>query len=109
MHIDYRSCLKLELLLNLQFETEKNSLLSLFETQTIGGRMLLRMNILHPLSNSTLINKRIQLVEEILSNETILVSLVELLPKYKDFELHTGKFSQGQSSKSMEHTKSLVK
>lgn len=107
-HIDYKSCLKLELLLNLQFETEANSLLSLFETNTIGGKRLLRMNILHPLSNSTLISKRVEVVEELLSNETLLVTLVDLLPNFKEFELYTGKFSQGLKNDSMPYIKSLV-
>lgn len=108
MHVDYRSSLKLELVMNLQHYTVANSLLSLFETRTVGGRRLLRMNILHPLSDSVLIKSRLQLVEELLKDEEKLLALVGLLPKFRDFELYTGRFSQGVKCDSLPWTRQLV-
>jgi len=108
MHIDYRSSLKLELVINLQQFTSTNSLFSLFETLTIGGRRLLRMSILHPLSDPVLIQKRLDLVSEILDNEHILLSLHKLLPHFKEFELYTGRFSTNLRAESDIQIKQIV-
>ncbi len=108
MHIDYKSSLKLELLLGLQNCTPAGSLFSLFETRTVGGKRLLRMNILHPLSDAELIQKRLQLVEELLDDEDMLFAVLQLLPRFREFEICTGRFSQGLRGDSIPHVKQLV-
>jgi len=53
--MDPRTSLDLELLVDQQDRKELGSLVSLFNTCTVGGRRLLRSNLLQPLNDLSMI------------------------------------------------------
>jgi DNA mismatch repair protein MutS len=85
--IDEASQCNLELVKNLRDGTEQFSLFKVLdETKTSMGRRLLRQRLLHPLKNTALIKRRLDMVEKFYRDQEELSALRGLLSKTPDLE-----------------------
>ncbi|MDR0448361.1 MAG: DNA mismatch repair protein MutS, partial [Treponema sp.] len=85
--IDEATQCNLELVRNLRDGTEQNTLfLTLDETQTAMGRRLLRRRLLHPLKNLSMIQCRLDMVENFYRNQEKLEVIRSIFSKIPDLE-----------------------
>ncbi|MEK7523866.1 MAG: DNA mismatch repair protein MutS, partial [Patescibacteria group bacterium] len=96
MILDETAIRNLELLANLREGKREGSLLSVIDfTRTSMGGRTLRSWLLHPLHNKENIEKRLDAVSEMLSNDVLALKLPEILDGVLDLERLLGKISIG--------------
>lgn len=96
MHIDVNTRRNLELTETIRDRKKKGSLLWLLDkTQTSMGSRVLHNWVDQPLNDEVLINKRLDVVEELSQNRIIQGDIKQLLAKVYDIERLCGKASYG--------------
>jgi DNA mismatch repair protein MutS len=87
MEIDDATQRNLELVRNLRDGSKRFTLLEVIdETKCAMGRRLLKRRLLHPLCGVEAINRRLDIVEVLYRDQTVLASLREILGKTPDLE-----------------------
>lgn len=87
MNLDRRTAINLELICNAKTGKQKESLFGVINnTKTVIGERLLRSNILRPSTDKVTINTRLDLVEDLLSNNRVFSELVALLTAFPDLD-----------------------
>ena len=87
MNLDRRTAINLELICNAKTGKQKDSLFGVINnTKTVIGERLLRSNILRPSTDKVTINTRLDLVEDLLSNNRVFSELVTLLTAFPDLD-----------------------
>ena len=87
MEIDDATQRNLELVRNLRDGSDRFTLLEVIdETKCAMGRRLLKRRLLHPLCGVETINKRLDIVEVLYRDQTVLAALREILGKTPDLE-----------------------
>ncbi len=99
MSLDSDTRRNLELLKSMRSGSSQGTLISVIDkTRTpMGGRKLVQW-LLKPLLEPAAIQRRLDAVEELLSNETILKSLRDTLGKIGDLERYLSKFTTNRAS-----------
>ena len=96
MHLDFNTTKNLELIENVKDKKKKGSLFwSLNKTKTAMGSRLLEKWILQPLQDSKEINKRLDCVEELYSNQILLNDITTSLDSISDIARVCSKISYG--------------
>ncbi|MDT8716390.1 DNA mismatch repair protein MutS [Clostridium sp. 19966] len=110
MNMDINTRKNLELTENIRDKSKKDSLLHIIDrTSTSMGSRMIRKWLEQPLINKVLIEDRLDAVEEIRNNFSILSELKEALKKVYDIERIIGKISaQSVNAKEMLSLKSSV-
>ena len=87
MNLDRRTAINLELICNAKTGKQKESLFGVINnTKTVIGERLLRSNILRPSTDKVTINTRLDLVEDLLSNNRVFTELIALLSAFPDLD-----------------------
>lgn len=87
MNLDRRTAVNLELICNAKTGKQKESLFGVINyTKTVIGARLLRSNILRPTTDIETISMRLDLVEDLLTNNRVFVEIVALLSAFPDLD-----------------------
>ncbi len=99
LKLDDRSCRNLELLVNLQTQDKKGSLIYVLDkTVTAMGGRLIKNWIRHPLVDKIEIERRLEAIEQLAAAPHILGSLITILKSVYDLERLGSKVSMGQGN-----------